>query len=353
VLGTKDGKPTISVADPSIDIDLGRVNIDGHGLGVIGGLMNLLLPLFQSEVHNLVERELKTVVENVVENDLQGLLDKTDFRLPLPVPPPFDNSLLQFDLTSITAHADHATVDCVMGIFDSETDRLVRRPVRSVIPDIFDSSRMMSLSIAPEILEDIVHFHGGKFKQTLKHDELKTGSFIGTLLTTPPLAELWGQKDMQVTFSLDGDPEFKFREGTMEVSLGSALQCDVEGVGDKKEPEHAFTLSAPFMANSTAKIRAEPEQAFVIELQSMSLTPLSTKWKHDRIDTVNTAAFNPLVKLMEERLIMPEINKLLDGGLACCGSASEFALRKMAIRLAAGAFVVFADVDVDLRAILR
>lgn len=355
VLGTSGGKPTISVANPSVRISMGNININ-HG--IIGWLIELLLPIFQGEIESLVEREITKVVQDVVDKDLGNLLAQLDLKVPLEVPAPFDDTGLHFNLTAIDARADHGVVDLMVGIIDPRTNRLVRQPVSSVIPDAFDGSRMVSVSLASEIIEDIARFHQGKWSHTLQAHEIPEESPLGldtgslSLLTTPALTWVWGQKDMQLTFSLDGEAEVTFEDGAVALSLPSAFKFDVKH--DDAEPEHAFTLSAPVLGNATVTIRPEPEQAIMIDLQSFSLTPLSTKEQHESLWFVNTLVVNPMLEFLENSVIMPELNNLFAGGVACCGLAeNKFALRRMTTRIQSGFLAVFADVELDIRAILR
>jgi len=354
VLGTANGKPTISVKDPAVRISMGKIRVSGS---LISKPVQLLLPLFSSSIEKLVQKELMKVVIDLVNKDLRGLIEELDLTVEVPVPPPFDNSGLNLNLTGITAHANHISVDLAVGIMDPRTNRLVRQPVTTVLPDTFDSGRHVSVSMVPEILEDIVRFHQGKWTHTLHTKDmpsesplkLDTGSL--NLLTTPGLRLLWGQKDMQLTFFLDGDAEINFGEGAVDLKLPSAFKFHIKG-DDDAEPEHAFTLASPVAGNATVKINPEPEQAILIDVQSLTLSGLSTKESSDRLWFVNTLLINPMVQFLESNIIVPEINKFLGGGIKCCGlDKGKFALRKLDARITQGALAVFADVDVDLNGV--
>lgn len=354
MLGIKDGKPTVTLSNPSVSINMGSISIHGS---VIGWLVELLTPIFRGQLEGLLEGELENLVKGFVNDDLAGILEKLELKVGVPVPPPFDDSGLHFNLTSISAHSDHIGVDLSVAIVDPrDPTRLVRQPVNTVIPDAVDTSKMLSVSLAPEVIEDILHFHQDKWTHTVQPGDVPSESPLGldstslTLMTTPPLGSVFGLgKDMPLTVSLGGNTSVRFGEGTIELNLPSLFKFDVKT--DAAEPEHAFTLQAPVDGTAVVRVDASP-QKIRAELQSLSLTPISTKESHSSIWFVNTLLLSPLLGFLEESVIMPALNSLIDGGVACC-EVDGFALRGLTSRLSSGALTVFSDIELDLRSILR
>jgi len=215
VLGTSDGKPTVRLSQPpSVRIDIGSVNIEGSW---IGWLVELLVPIFQGTIESAVQTEIGKAIQAIVNNDLSEILAKLELLVEVPVPPPFDNSAVSFSVSSISTRSDDTTVDLSVAIVDpNDPTRLVRQPVSTVIPDIKDVNKMLSVSLVPEVIEDIVRFHQGKWNYTLQKNDVPAESPLAldseslALLTTLPLTTLFGQKDMQLTVSLDGLLEVTF-----------------------------------------------------------------------------------------------------------------------------------------------
>lgn len=351
VLGTSDGKPTLQLVQPSVFISMGDITISGSALG---WLVEVIFPSIRGEIERQLELEVVKLMGDLVNQDLQGILNQLELKVPVPVPPPFDDSSLHFNLNSIHAHAEHITVDLSMALVDTaDPNRLVTQPVRVPLPDIYDTSKMFSVTLAPEIIEDVVRFHQGKFSQIISADMVPEDSPLGlttnsmSLLTTPALNILWGSRDMQLTLTLPDPVRINFGEGVVDLTLPSDFKFDVI---DSADPEHAFTLAAPVAFNTSVRIDADP-QAIHAELTDFSITPLTTKATSNGIWWVNTLVINPLIDILERQVIMPEINKLLEGGVACC-EADGFALRGLDARLTTGALSVFSDVELDLRAIL-
>jgi len=354
LLGVSAGKPTLSLNPASVRINMGSISIHGS---MLGWLVELLIPIFQGDIERELEKALKKVVEDLVNNELNNILSRLDFKVGVPVPPPFDDSGLHFNFTAISAHSEHIAVDLSVAIVDPRNpDRYVKQPVSTTIPDNVDVNKMLSVSVAPEMVEDIVHFHQDKWSHTLQTGDVPPESPLGldsgslTLLTTPPLSSLFGQKDMQLTFSLGGQAQVQFGEGWVDLELPSLFKFDIKH--DAAEPEHAFTLDAPVDGKAVVRIEPEPNQAIHAELQSLSLTPLTTADKHSSIWFVNTLVISPMLEFLEETIIMPEINKLMRGGVPCC-EVDGFALREMTSRISGGVLTVFSDIDLDMRAILR
>merc|ERR1711920_1121458 len=306
-LGISAGKPTLRLDQASVGINMGSISIHGS---MIGWLVELLIPIFQGDIERELEKELKKVVEDLVNNELNNILSRLDFKVGVPVPPPFDDSGLHFNFTAISAHSEHVAVDLSVAIVDPRNpDRYVRQPVSTTIPDNVDVNKMLSVSVAPEMVED-----------------------------------------MQLTFSLGGQAEVQFGEGSVDLKLPSLFKFDIKH--DDAEPEHAFTLDAPVDGKAVVRIEPEPNQAIHAELQSLSLTPLTTAEKHSSIWFVNTLVISPMLEFLDETIIMPEINKLMRGGVPCC-EVDGFALREMTSRISGGVLTVFSDIDLDMRAILR
>merc|ERR1712048_700461 len=152
-------------------------------------------------------------MERFVSHDLFHMISDLDLTLPMKIPQPFDDSALQFDLTTINVYDDHLSADMIVGIVDPKhPSRLVKKPIKTAIPawnpDIHDASKMLSVSMAPEVLEDVAQFHQGKWEHTIQAHEmpqdspLKLTSSALSVMTFPTLSTTFGsEKDMQLTFS--------------------------------------------------------------------------------------------------------------------------------------------------------
>jgi len=80
---------------------------------------------------------------------------------------------------------------------------------------------------------------------------------------------------------------------------------------------------------------------------------VTTKSSHSRIWFVNTLVLSPLLEFLEESVIMPEINKLIGGGIACCDVPGYGSLQNTQTKLTGGVLGVFSDIELDIRSIIR
>lgn len=397
-LGVSQGKPTLHLSEPSVRIEMGRIDLIGGG---VDWLAELLIPIFQQDIERLLQTEIEKLVERLVNEDVGEILARVPLEVDVPVPPPFVDAVLKFYLTSIRSLSDHLSVDLNVAIADPrDPTRLVGQPVRAVIPvQAVDTSKMLSLLLAPEVIQDFVNFNQDKWNHTVQADDALQSSPLGmdfsSLVTrvlmgaavsccvvwtigvrtdnrwcgilwcgmvlsalvlastaVPVLSVVAGRSEMQMTVLLDTPAQVRFREGSVEFSLPTAVHIGIRR-DNAAEPEHTLGYEAPIDIAAAIDVKSDPEQSIQVDLQNFSIREINKKENASYSEYLEDYLLNPLAEYLEQQIIWPLLQNLTsNSSLACCEN-DGFALRNLSSHIAAGVLTLSSDVEMDLRSNFR
>lgn len=373
-MSASNGKPKLRVSQILTNVETG--NIDSHG-SPIGHVLNMIAPTIRAELANKLDK----IIEHFLE-DTTSKLEDIDWVVPIETSLPLNRSSLAMDVMSFVIYGDHLAVDVQLHVTDPAQSRVVSQTVKHSLPVIYDSSKMLTLSSAPEVLEDYLVFHQSTPFHTVRSHDLPPDSTYGLntwdlkLMTFPGLYRVFGYDlvaDQKMGYNPENGSEFRTYSrswvGTQNMSVSvffgnstnvffdnDTVKADLDiflefWVEHSHSSEHAFTLHAPTHADVTnLKVLSDP-QRFVGELSSVQVKKVRKYKKHKKVKMLNLALIIPLVRILNARVITPMLKDFFMAGLPC--DFGDFSLNPMTTEIASGALSVYADLVYDLAKLVQ